>query len=87
MLPGGCTMTKSRYGITPQTKAQRVPEQDPVVVFGHAEQVTGHGQLVHPQKEGDRRARGDRHGHGRRTTDSSGRHPSTLPAGHPRSVC
>jgi hypothetical protein len=43
----------------PGDKAQRVTEQDAVVVFGHAEQVAGPRQLIQPQREGDRRAQRD----------------------------
>ena len=41
-------------------KAQRVAEQDAIVVFRHAEQVAGPAELVDAEGKGHRRARGHR---------------------------
>lgn len=43
----------------PRHQAQRVPEQHPVVILRHPEQVAGPGQLVQAQRQRRRRAPGD----------------------------
>ena len=77
VMPGGCTMMKSRYGRAPRTSRSALPKYGPVVVLGHAEQVSRPAEQV----QADAQAEQGEPGNGQR--DRPGPPPAVRPARRP----